>query len=312
MRQNVDIRRFLLSEKTGYLAAGVAAVGFSFKSIWIRQAYDYHTDSLTLLLMRLFAAAPLYLAAVYHDSRRSPARPDHREWIGYALLGIVGLGGSMYFSFEAIRLLGASLGTIIVFVYPLLIILVNSIRERSLPFRQMLVGLLAFAGLILALGIGELLKPSGNFTGIIYGLAAAVCFTFYSLVSERLPRRISSIRAASYTVLFMTLFYALLFGFRDYPHQSQVWVFAIMLGTVSGFIPFILQFHSLRLIGAGPVAIISCTGPVLTMLWAGMFLDERLELLQYVGAAGVLGAVLLQKKRKSESRIVEREIQWTK
>ena len=121
------------SLRWGYVMTLGAAVGFSLKAVLIRLALAEGVDVLTLLMMRMYAAAPLLLGAlIWSLHRRKEQRPQSQPVSGptapgrskvrlaarYLFMALVGTGGAMYLSFYSIARTGAAIATLIIYTYP--------------------------------------------------------------------------------------------------------------------------------------------------------------------------------------------------
>ncbi|MCB1306526.1 MAG: EamA family transporter [Leptospiraceae bacterium] len=322
----------------GYIYMTLAALGFSFKSIWIKMAYRYGVEPITLLLMRMQLSAGFFVLALLwlrqrekRQIRLTPGahgssgahsvnagtlavelvepfsffekkvwlRPELRavtirRAITLVLMGVLGIGGATYFSLESIHRLEASLATLIVFIYPAITVGILAISQRRIDMGQLLALGIAFTGLILILRVDRLDVFTGviNPVGVMFGLASATCFAMYNVIGERVLRTLHPIRTAGYTVLSFTILISLVFGFREYPEQTEVWLLALALASISGFFPFILFMYGIRRIGAGPGTIINMSGPAFNSVWAYLLLQETRDWVQLTGIVLILFGIM--------------------
>ncbi|MCB1175511.1 MAG: DMT family transporter [Leptospiraceae bacterium] len=301
----------------GVLMMVLAALGFSFKSIFIKLAYQHGVDTLVLLRLRMVLAVPFFIAALlvyrWRQSRSTGSALQATEiqqmpvklWRQSAAVGgrflyllvlsLAGVGGSAWLSFYSISMMDASLSTLIVFTYPAMVVFYKGIRSRSFAGRQILALVLAFAGLMLILRLDRHWNPAPGTSviipaaGALAALGAALAFAFYNIGSEALMqsgsgKALSPLELAAYSVILTAA--TLLFssgGATDWPLDPAVWGYALLLATVSGFIPFTLFMYGIRRIGAGPGTIINMIGPAFNSLWAWLLLGESRDPLQISG-----------------------------
>lgn len=154
---------------------------------------------------------------------------------------------------------------------------------------------LAMAGsglLILGGGAGLALSP----IGLAAGVAAAVMMTWYTVLANQLTQRISP-----WALLTWGMGGAALAGFlftppwRVLPHLQapELWPFFVYLGVLAAAVPFSLYIYGLRSLRPTPALILMTAEPVVGAVAAWGFLAEALRPLQVLGAAGIMGAVLL-------------------
>ena len=75
----------------GIVLALTAALLYSTKAVFVKLAYQYDVDSITLLALRMLSALPFYLIVqlFYKESHHFP-RVQLRYWIGAAISAFLG------------------------------------------------------------------------------------------------------------------------------------------------------------------------------------------------------------------------------
>ncbi len=283
---------------SGYLLVAMSALGFSFKSILVKYAYGYGADAMTLMLMRLGIAAPFFITVLFVLEGKNGFQITIKEALTFAFMGIMGIGGAMFFSFYSLEFIDASLSTLVVFTYPAVttVMLMIFMREKVTSARFISL-LLTFTGLSMVVRVDKTALLYLNGKGIVFALIASLCFAIYNTLSEKMIKNVSPVYLTSYCSVFLFAFFFAMFGNRSFPDSPQVWAAASLLGIFSGFIPFLLFMYGVRKIGAGRSVIISSLGPVFTVLWTYLFLGERLDIIQIVGMMIIiLGVILLKLK----------------
>lgn len=284
--------------RSGYVLMVLAALGFSFKSILVKAIYDgYEQDAITIMLMRFYIGAPLFIATLLLVEGLRAFRTNPRELFFFACTGILGLGGATYFSFLAIARLGASLATLVVFTYPVITLGILGLLDRRLPVGQIFAALLALTGLAFVVQLQpfthETAAANGRIDamGVMYGLISALCFGSYNVAIERWGRGSSPVRQATFSITLLTLTATILFGDREYPAPAEAWALTGMLATLAGFIPFLIFLYGIRRIGAGPGTIANLMGPAFNLVWAYLFFGEVLNAPQLLGVVLVFAGV---------------------
>ena len=286
------MKRFASS---GYGMAIFAALGFSIKSILVKLIFEYGVDPMTLLLMRMYVALPFFILALLWWEGPSALRVKPGELLRYTIMGVMGAGGAMYFSFVSLSHLSASLGTLVVYIYPSLTILLGFALHRHIKWAQIPAVVITFLGLALVVRIDLFGGSDISLIGVLTGLVAASCFALYNVMGEGLLKIESPIKVAAYCMTILTMVLGALFGVRSYPLTPEVWGLAALLGIFSGFIPFIMFLYGIKKIGAGKAAVVNSLGPVFNLIWAYLFFGEVLDGVQWTGVgAVVLGIVALK------------------
>jgi drug/metabolite transporter (DMT)-like permease len=79
----------------------------------------------------------------------------------------------------------------------------------------------------------------------------------------------------------------------------SVWIYSIVLATVSTVLPLFLQAEALRRIGASEFALIGALGPVSVAVTSALGLDEPFTWVQAVGGLLVIAGVPLVALKKN-------------
>ena len=99
------------SSARGSVVAGVglcaaSAVLFSAKAIFVKLAYRYGVDAITLLTLRMLLSLPVFVGIAIFEERRRAAAGDAplslREWGAVAALGVCGYYLASYFDFAGL------------------------------------------------------------------------------------------------------------------------------------------------------------------------------------------------------------------
>ena len=85
----------------------------------------------------------------------------------------------------------------------------------------------------------------------------------------------------------------LLRGVATLDQPAKVYWLSIAMALISTVMPVWLMAEGIKRIGANQVAMIGAIGPVLTIFFGWLLLSEPVTLVQIIGAALVLGGVLL-------------------
>ena len=277
--------------------AGVAC--FSLRPILIKLAYGYVVDPVTLLALRMIFSLPFFLAAaawVGRDAERKPlARRD--AWAIVAL-GFVGYYFSSFVDFLGLQYISAGLGRLILFTYPTLVVLLSLAFLRKRPAAREVVALaVTYAGIALVMA------NAARGANVDLPLGAALCFAsaagyaVYLVASSQVVLRIGSLRFTAYAMsvasAFCILQFLLLRPLSALALPGPVYGLAIAMALVSTVLPVFITSEALKRIGANQVALLGALGPVTTLFFGWLGLDEVMTPVQLAGAALVLAGVVL-------------------
>jgi drug/metabolite transporter (DMT)-like permease len=279
-------------------AVGVAA-GLGAAAIWggmyvVSKYVLDHVPPVTLVWLRL-AIGTVALGAVALVGRAG-RRPIGRRDLGLmALLGAVGMLGSMNAQFLGTRLSTAANGALITSATPAFMVLFARpiLGERLTPRR--VAGLLvATAGVVLTV----VLDPSfgglgGAWLGNALLVVAALTWALYSVLAGLASRRHSALLTTLYATGFGTLMTLPLVDADFPPPPPPVWPGVLYLGVVSTAGAFYLWNRSIALLGAGLPAALFFAQPVVGGALGALLLGERLGPGFFAGGGLIVLGVLV-------------------
>ena len=292
----------------GSIIAFVAATMFSSKAIFIKIGYDYPVGPVTLLALRMLISLPFFMAIAFLKRPKEPsARLRPKEFLPILLLGLAGYYLASLFDFIGLTYITASLERLLLFVYPTMVVIFDTLYSRKpIQREQVFALLLTYMGLVLA--FWDKLDLSGEnqiLTGSVWVFGAALSFAIYMVGSGQLIPKVGAMRYTAHAMIAAFLGIAvhyLFWGQGDILSQEPaVYRVAFYIAIVATVIPMLLFSEAIARIGASNVAIIGSIGPITTMIMAWYFLDEQISLYQILGTICVLAGVLyisLSLKRK--------------
>jgi drug/metabolite transporter (DMT)-like permease len=107
------------SDLPGLALAFCGAIAFSGKAIIVKLAYRYGVDAVTLIMLRMAFALPLFLGMAWWAGR-GRSMLALRDWLGVAGLGFSGYYLSSFLDFLGLQYVTASLERLIMYLTPTL------------------------------------------------------------------------------------------------------------------------------------------------------------------------------------------------
>lgn len=289
-------------DATGTLFALLAAVGFSFKAILVKLAYAWHAvDAITLLALRMLFALPFFAALAWYGGAGGDRPPlAARDWLQLTWLGLTGYYLASILDFWGLAYINAGLERLILFTYPTLVVVIGAwLGRRRVARREHAALALSYAGI--ALAFANDLRLAHDRAALAIGGAlvfgSAVAYALYLLASGGAIARLGARRTAAYAMLISTLF-VLLHFLASQPlaalrQPASIYGLALAMALLSTVLPSLLLAEAIKRIGAGRVALIGSTGPIITIYLGVLLLGEPATPIQLLGAGLVLGGVLL-------------------
>ncbi|WP_084201319.1 DMT family transporter [Geobacter pickeringii] len=266
----------------------VSAVGFGALGIFGKVAFAAGASTAVVLFLRFLVAGVLMAALM--GALRLPWPRGRDLWI-LGGMGAVGYVGQAFCYFSALRYASAGLTALLLYLYPALVTLASAAlgRQRLTPLKVAAVAA-SLGGIILTVSDGL----AGSPAGIAFGAGAAVIYTGYILVGERVSRRTGAIPAATVIMLAAAVVYGAAVAWEGarWPAGIAGWGAVAAIALFSTVVAMVGFFAGMQRLGAADASTLSTLEPVVTLLLAALFLGESLGATEMAGAVLVLGAVV--------------------
>ncbi|WP_291729975.1 DMT family transporter [Clostridium sp.] len=278
----------------------VAAIMFGSAGIFVKLAYKVGLDSIDILIVQYIAAVILMFALIFARNREA-LYIKRTQVFHLAVLGIFGTTLMTLFYYEAFKYLSVAMVTILLFTYPIMILIYSIIfRNQKITFQKMMAVILSFAGCVLGLNVFNG-SVDYTFKGIIFGLLSAVFYAFMNLYSEKNLQNIYSMTINAYSTLFslitLVIYRPPYFLLEDKINMKGI-LYIILLAVVTDVIPLTLLYASIKYIGAVKTSIIGNLEIPASIIISSIVLKERVYMAQIIGALMILCSVYIITQRK--------------
>lgn len=286
----------------GVLLALLGVALFSAKAVMVKLAYQYDIDPVSLLLLRMLFALPLYLliAVIKRPNNSEVMTPKIYLWI--LGLGVVGYYLASLFDFLGLQYIKASLERIILFVYPTIVLLISWVFfKKQITKRQMLAVVLTYLGIVLAFSLEFSLQGDNLLIGGGLIFLSAITYASYIVGSGWLIPKIGATVFTSYAMIVscvcVLIHYALVGDFNLTNFQLEIYALGLAMAVLSTVLPSYIVSYSIKMIGAPSFAVVASFGPISTILLASYFLGETMHWAQWIGTLLVLVGVFFVTKK---------------
>jgi len=283
----------------GMALAALAVIAFSFRPIFIKLAYGYVRDPVTLIALRMVFSLPFFLAAaLWQREAASKAPISRRDFWAILLLGFLGYYFASFVDFLGLQYITAGLGRLLLFVYPTIVVFLSwAFLHKRAGAREIVALIATYAGLALVLAHAVAGQHENLPLGAALVFASAVSYAIYLVVGAQVIQRVGSMRFTAYALLIACLLcivqFFLLRPLAALALPWQVYALAIAMAIFSTVLPTFMTAEALKRVGANRVAILGALGPVSTILTGWLGLEEAMTVPQIAGTALVLGGVVL-------------------
>ncbi|MFQ5398654.1 MAG: DMT family transporter [Anaerolineae bacterium] len=258
--------------------------------ILAKLAYTAGVDVLTVVALRTLVAAVLLWAATLLFARHI-IRSSTPAVVSSLIAGAINGVGSLFF-YASLNMIDASLGQLINITYLIFVAVLLRLAGQMISIPTVVRTLLAVLGVFL-LTLGGLGPP--NWQGIGMMLVAALMYAIQLVLSQRIMFDIPAQTMTLYAITAMAavVSVAWLIDPSDPTRiHSDGWNAVLLMGLVTALSRLTL-FLGVKHLGSIQTALFGLLEVLVTLGIAAFLLDERLTLIQWIGAAVVLISVLL-------------------
>ncbi len=288
----------------GLVLAASGSIAFSAKAIIVKLAYRYGVDAVTLIMLRMAFALPLFIGMAWWAGR-GKAPLTKRDWLAVLGLGFCGYYLSSYLDFAGLQYISASLERLILYLNPTIVLVLGAlIWGKKISRNQVIAAALSYAGVLLVFGHEISLASSMNKStaiGAALVFGSALCYAVYLSYSGQVVKRLGSLRLAGLAtsvacVCCIVQFLLLRPVSAALSVAPEVVWLSILNATLCTAVPVLLVMMAIEKIGAGLTAQTGMIGPLSTIFMGVVILKEPLNAWIIGGTALVLCGVYFLSK----------------
>ena len=276
--------------------------GFSFISTKI--CLQWFTPFSLAFFRFLIASVILFFALKFTEKDMKIEKKDIGRFVLCGFFGVF-----IYFAFEnlAIEMLSASLAAIFLALLPAFAILADYFVLKS-PFtkRKILSVSLSVLGAILVGGFN--VDGSENMLlGIILIIVSVLAWVIFSYLAVPMQNKYSPLKATFYQSIFGTLFFMLSmpFSMPNFEGFNMSGMLNLLfLGVVCSALCYLFYNFAIKHISIVICSIFINLMPIVTIAASMFILNEKINAMQGIGAALIIGSVfLVTNKKEAESNM---------
>lgn len=251
-----------------------------------------------------FALASAFLFTVMYAAKTSfyIARQDR---LSLVKLGFFGISLYNFLFMYGLKHTTAANSAMLISLSPLFgaLFLASAGKERITP--RMGLGLfLASAGVFLVIRSqhGAMVLSASGFSGDLLTLFAAISWAIYSIAAKPLLAKYSPLAVTAYsvssgTVLLLPISMPALIAQPWHSVSLLSWSALMFAALIAAGIAYVLWYQGIQRIGVTRTMTYHYLMPIAAVIFAALFLHERIALLQMIGGASILlGIFLVQSK----------------
>jgi drug/metabolite transporter (DMT)-like permease len=221
-----------------------------------------------------------------------------KDRLGIIFLGFIGYYLSSLLDFSGLVYISASLESMILYLYPTIVVILTAMLGRRGMHRfEVLALLIAYSGMGLMFLSDRSMMNADIIKGVTLVFAAAISFSVFLVVGQRVIQRLGPQRFTSYSMsvaaVFTLVHYFIEHGLQLHRLSLDFYLIGLFMAIFCTVLPAYMMNEGIHRIGANRAAIISSAGPVMTLVLAYFVLGEVLTPIQLGGMVMIVGSIYI-------------------
>ena len=285
----------------------LGSIAFSGKAIIVKLAYRYGVDAVTLIMLRMLFALPIFAVMAWWASRGKPPL-TRKDWLGVLGLGFTGYYLASFLDFAGLAYISASLERLILYLNPTLVMLLGwALYQRKITPQQMLGMGISYCGVALVFGHELAEQGMGERGSAAWGallvFASAASYAVYLIYSGELVKRLGALRlvglATTVACLLCIAQFVVLRPLSAAMVAPEVLWLSLLNATACTAVPVLMVMMAIERIGSGLTAQTGMVGPLSTILMGVVILGEPFTAWVAAGTVLVIAGIFVFSRAKT-------------
>lgn len=293
-------------EREGFLWIILAAAGFSVMPSLVKLIYLHSTFApMDIAIWRFAIAAPLMWALARFGRRTAVSAPGEKLPVARLLIIGVFIAAAVMAAFFSLERLPGSTYIVLLYSYPAMVALLLRLQGDRIHARTWIALGLALLGVSLTVpNFGS--ATDADMLGVGLALLNAAIIAIYYLLTRRALEGVVDVTRASAIMMIGTfIIMIILIPLRglQFPQNPLTAVLLAGIGIFGTVLPVVGVNIAVQRIGAAQASLVSTVEPIMSMIVSMLILGELIFALQWLGAALIVGSVIVLQLRPSRNRI---------
>ncbi|SHG24562.1 DMT family transporter [Ornithinibacillus halophilus] len=280
-------------------------------SWYVKNLYAFGFTPMEVVTLRAWTTAIILLIYFLITSPKKlklQSVGDLKYFIGTGILSIIFFN---YCLFTAIELSTIPIATALLYTAPAFVTILSFFFFKE-PLTKVKIVALAITlfGTCFVVGLIPINLQSIQIGSILFGIGSGIGYAFYSVFSKFAAKKYTSLTITTFTFIVAAIALLPFFPYSEKIHlllDPTVLLYAFGLGLLPTAFAYIIYTYGLMQIEASKASILTTIEPVVATIIGIFIFEEAFSLLQMVGMACIIGAVILiqlSMKSNKESQLL--------
>ncbi|TCS82497.1 DMT family transporter [Tepidibacillus fermentans] len=286
-----------------YLLILISATLWGLIGFFVQGLYQVGFQAIEVVAVRVIVAALLLFVYVLYKDRSllKINWKDSYYFVGTGIFSIVFFNWSYFTAMQEVSL---SIAAVLLYTAPAFVtILSRMIFKERLTKRKISSLIITLVGIVFVIGLFEQ-STTISLKGLIAGLNSGIGYALYSIFGKAALRKYDTLTITLYTFVFASISMipaTHLWSNAELFSSTKTWLYLLGLGLFPTVLAYILYTKGLESLESSRASIVSTIEPVVATLLGIFQYGERLTLLQSIGIALVILAVIIVQERSKDT-----------
>lgn len=282
----------------GLALAAAGSVAFSGKAIIVKLAYRYGVDAVTLIMLRMLFALPMFALLAWWAGR-GKAPLTRGDMVVVCGLGFSGYYLASFLDFAGLAYITASLERLILYLNPTIVLVLSVLLHKARVKPAQIVALaVSYAGVLMVFGHEVRLEGGDVLLGTALVFGSAVSYAVYLVYSGAHVKRLGALRLTGWaTSVACVLCIAQFLLLRPVSGLATLAPEVLWLSALNAvactFAPVLMVMMAIERVGPTVTAQTGMIGPLATIALGVLVLGEPFTGWLVAGTVLVLAGVWL-------------------
>lgn len=297
------------NERLGIVVMLLSVLGYATLPVILHQLFNNGmTNTNDIVTIRFSMAVPLLWLPLLLRRRAPDANLKPLPRVRLLGLGMIYTAAALI-GFFGLSQIPASIYELLYYTYPAIVAIISAVLGERLGLQAWIALALTLVGIVLTTpDLSAGLSHGTNLAGVTAALVNAVIIAVYFLVSDRILRGHTDMaRATAWTLTGTLLPLLIMIPFHpvSLPSTPAAWVFMVVLAIFNTVLPIGTVNAGIQLLGPSRAAILAMLEPLLAIVFASIFLGDRISPPQLVGGGLILASLVLLNVRRSGPKVID-------
>lgn len=276
----------------GIVYAILSATCYGLLAVLFKYGYGLGMSTGSMLSSRFILAAIIFLPYVL-ISKRDRLRVSGNVLFRAFICGTIFYGLQSYFFAASIQYISASTAGLILYIYPMTVVILARIFFKTPITTARLLALV-----LIMIGCScvfyDAFSRKMSMQGVTLAILAMLTFSGYLIFIQKSLKNVDSTVFSFYVAVFVALQCIVVYRPDSmFTMTSQQWFLAVLLALIPTVLAMVLLYKAIECFGSTHTSIFSSVEPAVTIIASALLLHDKIIAVQVLGMVFIVAGIVL-------------------